>query len=304
LKALLESLLVSKFEYQIFASLAAAGALDLLSSKLMAWVLVEIENFQNCKIENQSYQLTQSLSSSTTRYLELVPHPTRSSTMRDQVQTPTLEPQRGLNMSDAGPNCMSSTWSTQRVFFAGTNGHTRLVDLTQTLYDVDVLDDDGASDCDSIASPVKLNMQPIPKHEDDGTMSSEEPGKCDDMEGLSELPQYDCTFITCDSEQGGNLTSDASLSITEDEDIVNYCSKVATCNDVVVTEDGSLETFVVEIEVENNAITGQYLETAPSIPICSPTLLLHMCLIGILWQRSRRSTSVLTLYLLSPQSVI
>jgi hypothetical protein len=89
-----------------------------------------------------------------------------------------------------------STWGSQRMFFVNPCGFTRVVDFTQTLYDVSVETDDGASDFDSIASPMKLDARLTAVFDEDETTSSEESLEEIDSDELAEFEHYGCVFIT------------------------------------------------------------------------------------------------------------
>ncbi|KAH7066726.1 hypothetical protein BKA63DRAFT_495631 [Paraphoma chrysanthemicola] len=111
------------------------------------------------------------------------------------------------------------TWQSQRMFFADVSGHTRLVDLTQTLYDIDITMDDGASDFDSIASSMKIKASPLPLFDDSQTSSEEYPEL-----DLEEFEQFDCMVATDQKyTDTTELSSNSAWSIADDEDVIDPC---------------------------------------------------------------------------------
>lgn len=162
----------------------------------------------------------------------------------------------------------------ERLFFANTTGHTRVVDLTQPMYDVDIMIDDGASDFDSEYSPIKSNASPRKldsplKFHDEAVMSSSEDVDEDiDIDGLLESFRVDCAYLTQQLvEAEREVTPDTDLSFSEDEDVIDPClefiSKEVTVVDV--PEDArsselgqttlgteSLSTFLSHLQADNN----------------------------------------------------
>jgi hypothetical protein len=156
------------------------------------------------------------------------------------------------------------TWDFQRTFFADTKGHTHMVDLTQTLYDVDVLEDDGASDFDSIASPVKFNLRHMSDCEDCGTISSEEIDGEVDVDGLYEMCQFDCTLFTSGQKDYCNMRPSTLLSVSEDEGIIDPSivfitseSTGADGTEYIEKAEETACTVLPEVEVCNASILEQ-----------------------------------------------
>jgi hypothetical protein len=124
----------------------------------------------------------------------------------------------------------TEAWYSHRIFFTAVDGHTRLVDLTQTLYDVDVMEDDGGSDFDSIASPAKFSpanfesRRTLICNDTEVTSSSDETETGYDVEDLVELCRFDCAFVTRDSEiPTGEVTPATTNSFSDDEDVIDTC---------------------------------------------------------------------------------
>jgi hypothetical protein len=63
------------------------------------------------------------------------------------------------------------SWNKQRIFFTDTYGNTHLVDITKTLYEIKLWEDDGAFDFDLIASSVKSNLRTVFCYDDTTTPS-------------------------------------------------------------------------------------------------------------------------------------
>jgi hypothetical protein len=110
-----------------------------------------------------------------------------------------------------------------RMFFADMDGYTRLVDLKQSMYDVNVLSDDGASDFDSIASPAKFDpLLGVILEELLAIASSDESDEGVDIDGLFESFSVDCTLLQCGHEATpGDATPNTALSLIEDEDVID-----------------------------------------------------------------------------------
>lgn len=180
----------------------------------------------------------------------------------------------------------------ERLFFASTTGHTRVVDLTQPMYDMDIMVDDGASDFDSEYSPVKLSTSPrklespLKIHKEAHTSSSEDDDEEVDMDELLESFRVDCTYLTQKLvEAEGEVTPDTDLSFSEDEDVIDSClqfiSKDITIvdsreddtpsSDLVETTLGteSLSTFLSYLRVDDNGSTSRLAITAAFLKLVS-----------------------------------
>ncbi|KAF2827822.1 hypothetical protein CC86DRAFT_380825 [Ophiobolus disseminans] len=117
-----------------------------------------------------------------------------------------------------------ATWKSERIFFVDVDGNTRLVDLNQTLYNLDVEMDDGASDFDSIASPMKIAQWLAPNSAATDTTSSDESTEEVDSDELAEFEQFNCEFITREAAQvDGETTPATTLNLSDDEDIIDPC---------------------------------------------------------------------------------
>jgi hypothetical protein len=114
-------------------------------------------------------------------------------------------------------------WQENRIFFAPVDGHTRLVDFTQTMYDVDVTVDDGGSEFDSIASPAKFGLPLDPISDDtESTSSFDEAEYGADTEDLAEFHQFDCAFVTCVREKNDSeVLPIAMWSFSDDEGVID-----------------------------------------------------------------------------------
>jgi hypothetical protein len=135
------------------------GAPDLTFSKLAIWAEVEIKRVQQAEAVFHQDQQDCHLSESTTRRsMELVLYAPVTSNTQMLEEVPVTAITRKLEvipkqkiLRTASP---AKTWQENRIFFAAIDGHTRLVDFRRTMYDVEVMVDDGGSDFDSIASPA------------------------------------------------------------------------------------------------------------------------------------------------------
>jgi hypothetical protein len=187
---------------------------------------VETEVFQLAETElNKSQETHETVTAATSQSVALV--------LRSQVSSLPPEPDmiplsNLLHVSEP-----TETWHSSRIFFAATDGHTRLVDFEQTMYDVDVVEDDGGSDFDSIASPAKFSPAKFDPRlsllcdDTKATSSSDEIETEFDVEDLAELRRFDCTFTMCGSERiGGIITPATTNSFSDDEDVMELCLRV------------------------------------------------------------------------------
>jgi hypothetical protein len=206
------------------ALLGAPG--DIITTKLLAWAHTEVHRLQRLETEFVSSQVTQDVSMGF--------HPNMALMVYRQ---PLCEAAKARPTTDDTP----STWDVRRMFFVEPCGITRVVDFTQTLYNVNVEIDDGASDFDSIASPMKLGTRIIADFEASETTSSEGSLEEIDLEELAEFEQYGCAFITEEAkEASGNVTPATTLSFSEDEDIIDPCLVFSTPKDAKI-EDGEVD---------------------------------------------------------------
>jgi hypothetical protein len=118
-------------------------------STVDAWVRLEAECLFQATVKHNAPLHAKDESRTASQDLALVPyHDDEPSGAEQELASPL----RSMRAETCVP-----TWHSKRIFFADVCGYTRLVDCSQTLYDVDVMMDDGASDFDSIASPMKLD---------------------------------------------------------------------------------------------------------------------------------------------------
>jgi hypothetical protein len=172
--------------------------------------------------------------------------------LRSQVSSPLPKPEviplpKFLRVSEPTEPLHSS-----RMFFATADGHTRLVDFEQTMYDVDVAEDDGGSDFDSIASPAKYSPAKFDPRlsllcdDPEATSSSDDIETEFDVEDLAELRRFDCTFIAFDSETIGGIVMPATTnSLSEEEDVIDFCFRVPTLEAAQKATDDTLTSVVV-----------------------------------------------------------
>jgi hypothetical protein len=146
----------------------------------------------------------------------------------------------------------TETWHSSRIFFATGDGHTRLVDFEQTMYDIDVAEDDGGSDFDSIASPAKYSPAKFDPRlsllcdDPEATSSSDDIETEFDVEDLAELRRFDCTFIAFDSETIGGIVMPATTnSLSEEEDVIDFCFRVPTLEAAQKATDDTPTSVVV-----------------------------------------------------------
>jgi hypothetical protein len=161
----------------------------------------------------------------------------------------------------------------ERMFFAATNGHTRIVDLTQPMYDMDIMLDDGDSDFDSEYLPVQSNASPrnldsrLKMHEEANTSSSEDTDEDVDMDGLLGSFRADCAYLTQGLVKAeGEVTPDTDLSFSEDEDVVDPClefiSKEVTVVDVPEEDACSTELVQATLGTESLSTFLSHLQAA------------------------------------------
>tara|TARA_R110002003_G_scaffold244_15_gene17561 strand:- start:2562 stop:4814 length:2253 start_codon:yes stop_codon:yes gene_type:complete len=115
-------------------------------------------------------------------------------------------------------------WASQRIFFADVGGHTRLVDLNRTLYDINVTIDDGASDFDSVGSPMKIYPAPapLPPFYDSEISHSEEDTEADLGLGFGNCQESDCMFAMDPThDRTSDSTPASTLSHASDEHITD-----------------------------------------------------------------------------------
>jgi hypothetical protein len=155
---------------------------------------------------------------------------------------------RILDSDRCNTGSSSGLWDAERIFFATTDGYTRLVDQAQSMYehDVDVLMDDGSSDIDSIASPVKDDsyVMQVPEFPE---QSPSESGNGDYVSNGSfvELYETDCKFYTYREHTGqANTTFNNPPDPFSDEDVINLClafSAPTKCGNKNLAEDTTME---------------------------------------------------------------
>ncbi|KAH4892355.1 hypothetical protein HBH74_210770 [Parastagonospora nodorum] len=161
----------------------------------------------------------------------------------------------------------------ERMFFAATNGHTRIVDLTQPMYDMDILLDDGDSDFESEYSPVKSNASPrkldspLKMHEEANTSSSEDTDEDVNMDGLLGSFRADCTYRTQELVKAeGEVTPDTDMSFSEDEDVVDpfleFISKEVTVLNVPEEDARSSELVEATLGTESFSTFLSHLQAA------------------------------------------
>ncbi|KAF2026747.1 hypothetical protein EK21DRAFT_115478 [Setomelanomma holmii] len=200
---------------------------DAVFIKLLQWTREELEHPQSAALDFAAQQTLTEAEAQRMRTLALVIY-----------QPPATSPACIDNQS-IKLQCSDNSLISQRIFFADAGGHTRLVDLTQTLYEVNVTMDDGASDFDSVASPMKIEPRPTPYYEDNQSSSSEE----DDVEDcdldLDDFQHFGCMWITESPRHEGNSTPATTPSFSDDEDIIDPCLVFGTLE--VVTSVGRAE---------------------------------------------------------------
>ncbi|KAL5118010.1 hypothetical protein ACEQ8H_004156 [Pleosporales sp. CAS-2024a] len=170
--------------------------------------------------------------------------------------------------------------SIDRVFFAGMDGHTRLVDFTQSLYDVQITADDGASDFESIYSPCKSIVStakfgsPLKFHQEIGNSSSESSDDgidIDSVRGPSHVG-YSPSAQPSGQVEGAD-TSGTAPSFVEDKHITgshlepmpeasptaNDPEAVKWTNELVRTMIGteSLYTFLTHLPADDHGLTSK-----------------------------------------------
>ncbi|KAH3991194.1 hypothetical protein HBI46_116940 [Parastagonospora nodorum] len=161
----------------------------------------------------------------------------------------------------------------ERMFFAATNGHTRIVEPTQPMYDMDITLDDGDSAFDSEYSPVQSNASPhkldspLKMHEEANTSSSEDTDEDIDMDGLLGSFRADCTYLTQELVKAeGEVTPDTDLSFSEDEDVVDpfldFISKEVTVLNVPEEDARSSELVEATLGTESLSTFLSHLQAA------------------------------------------
>jgi hypothetical protein len=211
------------------APLGAPG--DIITTKLLAWAHTEVQRLQRLETEFVSSQVTQDVSMGFHPNMALVLY--RQPLCKAAKARPTTDD-------------TLTAWSSQRIFFVQPCGITRLVDFTQNLYDVSVEMDDGASDFDSIASPMKLGTRMIADFEASETTSSEGSLEETDLEELAEFEQYGCAFITEEAKEAhGDLTPATTLSFSDDEDVIDPCLNFSTSKDAKIEDYNACEVTML-----------------------------------------------------------
>ncbi|KAF1914530.1 hypothetical protein BDU57DRAFT_549683 [Ampelomyces quisqualis] len=183
-------------------------------SRIDTWVHLETERLFQADIEHNASSYVEAASGTASQDLALVPYHAIWPVCAEQQPVAPV-----LSEVAAEP---SQNWHSKRIFFADTCGYTRLVDYMQMLYDIDIVMDDGASDFDSIASPMKLGSRVLPVPALSTITSLEESDEGINLEGFTELIGMDCTFHTRELRPG---TCDINPVITqgfsEDEDVID-----------------------------------------------------------------------------------
>ena len=164
-----------------------------------------------------------------------------------------------------------ATWDSQRMFFVDSTGDTRVVDLRQTLYDINVEVDDGASDFDSIASPMKVNplLAPISEHDEatstdkSSEESSDQSSDEIDTDDLAGFVRIDCNFITSkDALADSDGTPATTLSFSDDEDVIDPCLVFTSTEKVDIVDIDHGHTFQGTNRAGNDA-EGKVNEESP-----------------------------------------
>jgi hypothetical protein len=237
------------------------GAPDLTFSKLAIWAEVEIKRLQQAEAVFYQDQQDCHLSESTTRRsMELVLYAPVTSNIQMLEEVPVTAITRKLEVIPKQKILRTAipakTWQENRIFFAAIDGDTRLVDFTRTMYDVEVMVDDGGSDFDSIASPAKFELPLNTMGEDtEPTSSSDEAEYGIDIEDLAELHYLDCNVVTCDREK----TSDriTSWNFLDDDDVIDH-HLVFSKRNLFASADTTANTGADDLDVVD---LGQALNT-------------------------------------------
>lgn len=177
---------------------------NIVSSKLVAW----------------AHQQTERLEAEYRHSLWLQDQPTYRYAQQDMAlvlyrpEMPSATdsnplPSRHVPNEEERLNC----WPKKRVFFVDTEGNTRIIDCRKMMYDIEVVSDDGATDFDSVASPLKI----VPR-----CISYSEPTTASSPEDSDDSIEIGATFHTQISHWSDTISiSDISMSLEEDEDVID-----------------------------------------------------------------------------------
>jgi hypothetical protein len=174
---------------------------SLISLKLTSWAKSEAERLQRSILDDKVCLKDQAVA------VHEIDSPVTALVRYNEVSLGPSEQQVTSMGEDLYSAYNSPTWDSGRIFFATPLGHTRLVDFNNPMYSVDVTLDDGASDFDSIASPIKSNPKLALIHEETESTSSEE--SLDDLYDHSTIENW------LEEDVEGTLISTGSEISTE-----------------------------------------------------------------------------------------
>jgi hypothetical protein len=177
---------------------------SLISLKLTSWVKSEAEQLQRSTLDDKVCVKDQAVA------VHEIDSPVTALVRYNKVSLGPSEQQVTSMGEDLYSTYNPPTWDSGRIFFATPLGRTRLVDFNNPMYSVDVTPDDGASDFDSIASPIKGNPKPALIYEETGPASSEET-----LDDRYHEEDVEGTLINTDSEISTKYPRSSGSSTTE-----------------------------------------------------------------------------------------
>jgi hypothetical protein len=240
------------------------GPDDMISRKLLRWYREESARTSKATKLQAIKKLVGSPASSATH----TEQPGAADGLNDMVvvryhppSKVALKVARVFSRTCSTTSSLDGIWAAERIFFAAQSGHTRLVDRTQPLYNVDVLVDDGGSDFDSIASPIKLDLHYASLHPAATSSPSISSHVCssesDLDDDLADLYQLECRFVMADYDHDRDLaTPDTTLSVSSDGDVIDpllvFCKSGRNSTNPSSSQEVYAETYIwVGSECEN-----------------------------------------------------
>jgi hypothetical protein len=177
---------------------------SLISLKLTSWAKSEAERLQRSILDDNVCLKDQAV------VVHEIDSPITALVRYNEVSLGPSEQQVTSMGEDLYSAYNLPTWDSGRIFFATPLGHTRLVDFNNPMYSVDVTPDDGASDFDSIASPIKGNPKPALIYEETESTSSEE-----SLNDRYHEEDVEGTLINTDSDISTKYPPSSGSSATE-----------------------------------------------------------------------------------------
>jgi hypothetical protein len=218
---------VDRVQVGAIGRLLSYGPNEIVFTKLLEWCRQESARILKAKTSEANKEYVSSLVPSSSLSEQALDTPNDMAVER--YHPPSMVALKAVRVFSRSCSTTSSSaciWDAERIFFVAQSGHTRLVDRTQALYNVEVLMDDGGSDFDSIASPIKVDPRFASLHMTENlsysTLSDSSSSASELDDDLADLYQLECRFLTTDCDEDRELeTPDTTLSISSDKDIID-----------------------------------------------------------------------------------